>query len=102
MSKGQAKIIIDYNNGQVHVFHGDTNDLLCCYEESQDTNTFKLIWNLLESYCDKFEGFRLGKPYEKPEEEKPISNVINLDDKRVWYVNGISRYYDTNNNIYNF
>ena len=37
----------------------------------KDTDTFKLIWNLLESYCDKFEGFRLGKPYEKPEEEKP-------------------------------
>ena len=42
MNKGQAKIIIDYNNGQVHVFHGDTNDLLCCYEESQDIDTFKL------------------------------------------------------------
>ena len=79
MNKGSAKIIIDYNNGQVHVFHGDTNDLLCCYEESQDIDTFKLIWNLLESYCDKFEGFRLGKP--KIEEEKKETNIINFNER---------------------
>ena len=102
IKKGQAKIIIDYKDGLVHVFHGETNNLLCCYQESRDTDTFKLIWNLLESYCDKFEGFRLGKPYEKPEEKKPISNVIDLDDKRLWYANNNNNGNTTNNNIYNF
>ena len=80
INKGVSKIVIDYNNGQVHVFHGETNDLLCCYEESKDINTFKLIWNLLESYCDEFDGFRLGKPTKDKEHKE--NNIINLNQRR--------------------
>ena len=51
--KGQASILLDYDQGKISVFHGTDKTLLKYWEEKEDDNDWDLIWNLINSLAEE-------------------------------------------------
>jgi len=47
--KGQASILLDYDQGKISVYHGTDKTLLASWKEEEDENHWDLIWNLINS-----------------------------------------------------
>ena len=59
--KGVASIRIEYDQGDITVFHGDDNIVLASWKEPDDVNDhWDIFWNLINDQVKQNNGFRIG------------------------------------------
>ena len=59
--KGVASIRIEYNQGDIKVFHGDDNIVLASWKEPDDVNDhWDIFWNLINDQVKQNNGYRVG------------------------------------------
>mgnify|MGYP001309948878 CR=1 FL=1 len=59
--KGVASIRIEYDQGDITVFHGDDNTVLASWKEPDDVNDhWDIFWNLINDQVKQNNGFRIG------------------------------------------
>ena len=59
--KGVASIRIEYDQGDIKVFHGDDNIVLASWKEPDDVNDhWDIFWNLINDQVKQNNGFRIG------------------------------------------
>ena len=58
--KGVASIRIEYDQGDIKVFHGDDNILLASWKEPDDVNDhWDDLWEYLNYMVAKYKGYRM-------------------------------------------
>ena len=59
--KGVASIRIEYDQGDIKVFHGDHDVVLASWKEPDDVNDhWDIFWNLINDQVKQNNGFRIG------------------------------------------
>ena len=59
--KGVASIRIEYDQGDIKVFHGDHNVVLASWKEPDDVNDhWDIFWNLINDQVKQNNGYRVG------------------------------------------
>ena len=59
--KGVASIRIEYNQGDIKVFHGDHDVVLASWKEPDDVNDYwDIFWNLINDQVKQNNGYRVG------------------------------------------
>ena len=59
--KGVASIRIEYNQGDIKVFHGDHDVVLASWKEPDDVyDHWDIFWNLINDQVKQNNGFRIG------------------------------------------
>ena len=59
MRKGSASITMDYNQGEIKVFHGENKELLASWTEPESVNNhWDMIWSLIDNLVIKNDGYR--------------------------------------------
>ena len=59
--KGVASIRIEYDQGDIKVFHGDDNIVLVSWKEPDDVNDhWDDLWEYLNYMTVKYKGYRVG------------------------------------------
>ena len=59
--KGVASIRIEYDQGDIKVFHGDDNIVLASWKEPDDVyDHWDSFWNLINDQVKQNNGFRIG------------------------------------------
>ena len=59
--KGVASIRIEYDQGDIKVFHGDDNIVLASWKEPDDVNDhWDDLWEYLNYMTVKYKGYRVG------------------------------------------
>ena len=59
--KGVASIRIEYDQGDIKVFHGDDNIVLASWKEPDDVNDhWDIFWNLINDQVKQNNGYRVG------------------------------------------
>ena len=59
--KGVASIRIEYDQGDIKVFHGDHDVVLASWKEPDDVNDhWDIFWNLINGQVKQNNGFRIG------------------------------------------
>ena len=59
--KGVASIRIEYNQGDIKVFHCDDNIVLASWKEPDDVyDHWDIFWNLINDQVKQNNGFRIG------------------------------------------
>ena len=59
--KGVASIRIEYDQGDIKVFHGDHDVVLASWKEPDDVNDhWDIFWNLINDQVKQNNGYRVG------------------------------------------
>ena len=59
--KGIASIRIEYDQGDIKVFHGDHDVVLASWKEPDDVNDhWDIFWNLINDQVKQNNGYRVG------------------------------------------
>jgi hypothetical protein len=59
--KGVASIRIEYDQGDIKVFHGDHDVVLASWKEPDDVyDHWDIFWNLINDQVKQNNGFRIG------------------------------------------
>ena len=59
--KGVASIRIEYDQGDIKVFHGDHDVVLASWKEPDDVNDhWDIFWNLIDDQVKQNNGYRVG------------------------------------------
>ena len=59
--KGVASIRIEYDEGDIKVFHGDHDVVLASWKEPDDVNDhWDIFWNLINDQVKQNNGYRVG------------------------------------------
>ena len=59
--KGVASIRIEYDQGDIKVFHGDHDVVLASWTEPDDVNDhWDIFWNLINDQVKQNNGYRVG------------------------------------------
>ena len=59
--KGVASIRIEYDQGDIKVFHGDHDVVLASWKEPNDVNDhWDIFWNLINDQVKQNNGYRVG------------------------------------------
>ena len=59
--KGVASIRIEYDQGDIKVFHGDHDVVLASWKERDDVNDhWDIFWNLINDQVKQNNGYRVG------------------------------------------
>ena len=59
--KGVASIRIEYDHGNIKVFHGDHDVVLASWKEPDDVNDhWDIFWNLINDQVKQNNGYRVG------------------------------------------
>ena len=59
--KGVASIRIEYDQGDIKVFHGDDNIVLASWQEPDDVyDHWDDLWEYLNYMTTKYKGYRVG------------------------------------------
>ena len=59
--KGVASLRIEYDQGDIKVFHGDDNIVLASWKEPDDVyDHWDIFWNLINDQVKQNNGYRVG------------------------------------------
>ena len=80
--KGVASIRIEYDQGDIKVFHGDDNIVLASWKEPDDVyDHWDIFWNLINDQVKQNNGFRIGGEYEHSIYVERL--CLSADDRRI-------------------